>query len=85
MGMTIEEACKYVFNGWATGVKNYSIDGNVITLECKSKSGRSTYEGNVVIKDNGKKFTYSDPYNSNTPYFFGSNVCQMMTEGKITH
>lgn len=85
MGMSIEEACKYVFNGWAPGVVSYELEGNVIKLICKSNSGRTTYEGEVVIKNEGKNFTYACTYNSNTPYIFGSNVCQMMTEGKITH
>ena len=85
MGMTLEEACKYVFNGWASGVDSYELDGNVIKLKCKSRSGRSTYDGEVTIADGGKHFTYWDAYHSNTSYFFGSNVCQMMTDGKITH
>lgn len=84
MGMTIKEACDYVFDGWAPGVESYDLNGNVITLTCKSNSGRSTYEAEVVIKDNGEKFTYSSPYDSNTPYNFGDHVCQMMTDGKIT-
>lgn len=83
--MTIEEACEYVFNGWSTNVESYEIHGNIITLICKSNSGRSTYEGEVVIEDGGEHFRYSDPYGSNTPYLFGKNVCQMMTDGQITY
>lgn len=85
MGMTISEACEYVYDGWAPGVEGYSLNGNVITLTCKSRSGRSTYEGEVVIKSGGESFNYSDPYGSNIPYIFGKNVCQMMTDGKITY
>ena len=82
--MSIDEACEYVFNGWAPGVISYELDGNTIHLVCKSNSGRSTYEGEVVIKDGGEHFSYGDPYGSNTPYIFGKNVCQMMTKGEIT-
>ena len=85
MGMNLEEACKYVFEGWGMRVDSYEIVGNVIKLKCKSSSGRDIYDGEVVIKNNGENFTYSDAYGSNTPYLFGKNVCQMMTDGKITY
>lgn len=86
MGMSIEEACKAVIDGgWAPGVKSFKVVGNVISLICKSNSGRSTYDGEVVIKEAGKKFAYSCVYNSNTPYNFGDCVCQILTKGKITH
>lgn len=85
MGMDIKEACDYVLNGWAPGVESYKLDGNKITLTCRSNSGRSTYLAEVVIKGNGDDYTYCDPYGSNTPWIFGKNVCQMMTDGKITY
>lgn len=84
MGMTIEEACKYVFENWGSGVDSYEVNGNIINLKCKSHSKRSIYDGEIVIKNGGKKFSYSCTYNSNTPYLFGDKVCQMMTDGKIS-
>ena len=85
MGMDLREACEYVMNnGYGSRVVSYEIDGNKVLLKCRSSSGRDIYDGEVEIKDGGKNFTYWDAYKSNTPYFFGSNVCQMMTEGKIT-
>lgn len=85
MGMSIEEACEQVYSSYAGRVESYELYGDTIKLNCRSSRGRSTYEGEVTIYDNGQHFTYSDPYGSNTPYFFGSNVCQLMTDGQITY
>ena len=85
MSMTLEEACEYVFNGWAPRVESYEIKGNTVHLKCKSAKGREIYDGEVEIINGGERFTYWDAYKSNTSWIFGNNVCQMMTEGKITH
>ena len=82
--MTIEEACKEIMDGaWVSGIENYEVNGKIINLKVKSNSGRSTYNAEVMIKGGGKSFVARDPYGSNKPSFFGSHVCQLMTEGKI--
>lgn len=84
MVMELSVACEKVKNGWVSGVSSYKIDGNKVALLCKSHSGRSTYEAEVIFNDDFTSFHYSDPYGSNTPFLFGKNVIQLVNEGKIT-
>ena len=55
---------------------DYEVDGNIVNLTFKSRSGKTAWQSEIVFKKDGH-ICWSTPFCDNSTFFFGNRVLEV--------
>ena len=73
----LEEATSAIKDKWGRDIVGYSIDGNSIDMEFRSRSGRSTWHGYIDFDDEGN-FSTTNFMNAVTPSIIAREIKELL-------
>ena len=73
----LEEATKQIKDKWGRDIAGYTIDGNSIDMEFRSRSGRSTWHGYIDFNDDGS-FSTTNFMNAVAPSVIAREIRELL-------